>query len=271
MKNFEGFLICTDLDGTLLNDKKQISTENLCAIEHFKNNGGIFTFVTGRMPFFVSDILNAISPNAPIGCINGGGIYDHREGRYLTSTTLPLSVMELVEYAASKIDGIGVQVNHLDKIYFCKENSAMQKFREVTHVKKLTKSFNKINEPIAKIVFGDENEESISKLQEVLLEHPRAKEFDFIRSELTLFEIMPKGINKGAAISQFERLLSIERKNIIAIGDYNNDVEMLRNAGIGIAVANACEEAKAAADLITVSNNDHAIAKIIYDLEQGLI
>ena len=79
MKKFEGILICTDLDGTLLRDDKSISAKTLEKIEYFKSEGGYFTFITGRMPFFVKNIYDLINPNAPFGCINGGGIYDHRE------------------------------------------------------------------------------------------------------------------------------------------------------------------------------------------------
>ena len=76
MKSFEGILICTDLDGTILRDDKTVSEENREAIEYFKSEGGYFTFITGRMPYFAKDIYEMIKPNAPIGCINGGGIYD---------------------------------------------------------------------------------------------------------------------------------------------------------------------------------------------------
>ena len=76
MGKFDGILICTDLDGTLLGSDRKISKENIEAIEYFKSEGGLFTFITGRMPCLVNDIYNAIKPNAPFGCINGGGIYD---------------------------------------------------------------------------------------------------------------------------------------------------------------------------------------------------
>ena len=62
-----------------------------------------------------------------------------------------------------------------------------------------------------------------------------------------------------------------DMRRTIAVGDYNNDVGMLKAAGLGIAVANAVKEAKEAADLITVSNEEHAIAQIISDIENGRI
>ena len=65
--------------------------------------------------------------------------------------------------------------------------------------------------------------------------------------------------------------LGIKPSHIIAVGDYNNDIEMIKRAGVGIAVANATPETKAVADIVTVSNEEDAIAKIIYDIENGLI
>ena len=76
MKKFEGLLLCTDLDGTLLNNERKVSKENREAIDYFKSEGGYFTFITGRMPYFSAQVFDIVQPNAPFGCINGGGIYD---------------------------------------------------------------------------------------------------------------------------------------------------------------------------------------------------
>ena len=118
MKKFEGILLCTDLDGTLLNSERKVSEENRRAIDFFKKEGGLFTFITGRMPFFSNKIYEEVQPNAPYGCVNGGGIYDPIEKKYLYARELPFSAMELVRYVADRIDDIGVQINHFDKIYF---------------------------------------------------------------------------------------------------------------------------------------------------------
>ena len=93
---------------------------------------------------------------------------------------------------------------------------------------------------------------------------------DLKRTEQTLFEILPKGTNKGILLPHFEKILGVKKENIIAIGDYHNDIGMLRAAGLGVAVANAVPEAKAAADLVTVSNDEHAIAAIVARLDEGL-
>lgn len=267
MKQFEGILICTDLDGTLLDSHRVISKKNLEAIEYFQSEGGLFTFVTGRMPFFVQDIYQVVKPNAPFGCVNGSGIFDHRTQKYVWTNEMKHSVLELVEYVDQQIPDIGIQVNTFDKIYFCKENEAMEDFRKATQVPKLPGRYEDIQEPIAKIVFGDRKGENIERVKELLDAHPRAGEFDFVRSEYTLYEILSKGMNKGSVLMQLAKLLGIEPEKTVAIGDYNNDIPMLQAAGVGVAVANARPEVKAVADHVTVSNDEHAIAKVIEELE----
>ena len=178
-----------------MKNDKTISCENIEAIEYFKREGGYFTFVTGRMPFFVSYVLDTIKPNAPFGCVNGAGLYDGIKKEYVWTASMPDKVTELVK---------------------CIDDY-----------------------------------------------------FDFIRSEKTLYEILPRGICKGTSVIKLCDYLNIDIRKSIAIGDYNNDISMFRTAGTGIAVSNACEEALNAADFVTVSNEEHAIAKVVCDLERG--
>ena len=109
MKKFEGILFVTDLDGTLLKKDKTISEKNLEAIEYFKSEGGIFTFVTGRIPAGAKVVNDVLKPNAPCGCINGGGIYDFKTDKLLWSLNIPRDVLELVEYIDNEVPGIGIE------------------------------------------------------------------------------------------------------------------------------------------------------------------
>jgi HAD superfamily hydrolase (TIGR01484 family) len=162
-------------------------------------------------------------------------------------------------------------INTFEKAYFYKDNNAMVWFRKLTGLENIQAHYNDIDEPWAKIIFGHENEERLIELLQGMEKHPEAKSFDFVHTEKSLMEIMPKGINKGVAIHKFSELLGIDKRKIIAVGDFENDVEMIREAGVGIAVANACPGAKEVADIVTVSNEEHAIAKIIEDIEKGVI
>lgn len=269
MKRFDGMLICTDLDGTLLRNDGTISKENIEAIEYFKQNGGYFSFVTGRMPFFVSHIHNAINPNAPFGCINGGGLYDYNEKKYIWTAPMAEGVNVLIEHIDKEFPNVGIQVNTFEHTYFCKENETMKYFRRITGLPNLVQNYNDITETVSKIIFGIEEEDEILAVEKSLRNHPLAQNFDFVRSERTLFEILPKGINKGVSVTKLAEYLNIDINKTIAIGDYNNDIPMFKAAKIGISVKNACPDALKAADFVTVSNEEHAIAQLISDLEKG--
>ena len=249
---------------------EDISNENKTAIEYFKSEGGIFTFVTGRMPFFVSDIYNEIQPNAPFGCINGGGLYDHRTQEYVWTHELTGSFRELIKEIDKNFPNVGIQVNTFHKVYFCKENEVMVNFRAVTRLPNLIGNYMEVREPVAKILFGVNTEKEMEGVIVTLNSHPLSSAFDFIRSEETLYEILPKGIGKGTSIQKLAEYMNTDINKTIAVGDYNNDISMFHAAKAGIAVANACPDALAAADYVTVSNEENAIAKIIENLGNGM-
>ena len=269
VKKFEGMLFCTDLDGTLFTDDKTVSKENLDAIEYFKSEGGLFTFITGRVPMISKEICDLIHPNAPYGCLNGGGICDSKTNDYLWNRPLSNDVIDLVQMVDKEMPEMGIQYNTETNVYFCKDNAAMVDFRKITGLPNVSRPFEEIHEPIMKVLFVDESMEQLELLIELLHRHPKASKFDFVRSEKCLYEILPKNISKGILLCKMAEMLGIDMRNTVAVGDYNNDVSMIKAAGMGFAVANAVDEAKQAADYVTVSNNDHAIAAIIEGLDNG--
>ncbi len=271
MKIFDGIMICTDLDGTLIASNGKISKENLDAIEYFKANGGSFTFITGRVPLTAKMLCETVKPNIPFGCINGAGIYDHKVQKYLWTAELAEGFRDLLESVERELPDMGIQINTASGIYICKDNPAMQPFYDIIGNRGIPCDYRTFSEPIAKIIFADNDENKINNLIKLLNEHPQAENFDFIRSEFTLYEILPKGISKGAVMLKMADLLGIDREKTVAIGDYNNDISMIKAAKLGVAVKNAVPELKEIADYVTVSNDEHAIARLIYDIEKGTI
>ena len=269
MKRFEGILFCTDLDGTLYDDQKNVSRENLDAIEYFKSEGGIFTFITGRVPKTSRSICETIRPNAPYGCLGGGGIYDQTLDKFLWRVFLPEEMIDLVRAVDKQLPEVGIQFNTEKQVYFNKDNPAMVRFRQLTGLDNVFLPYEEVNEPVLKIVFAHLEESQILALANLLNRHPNAKFVDFIRSEHTLYEILPRGIDKSTALRKLAELLGIDMNRTIAIGDYSNDLAMLKAAKCGVAVANAAEDVKAVSDYITVSNNEHAIAAVIDRLDRN--
>lgn len=269
MGKFDGILICTDLDGTLFRNDKSISLENKNAIEFFKKEGGIFTFITGRMPFYIADTCEKVKPNAPFGCNNGGGLYDSLENKYLWTQNMPEGFEELVECVEKELPNVGIIINTFYEAYFCKENLITPFYRKITSLPQKFCDYKNIKEPVAKVVFVIEKEEDFEGIKNLLNAYLASKKFDFVRTEKYLYEMLPGGIGKGTAIEKLVEYLNLDINKTIAIGDYDNDISMFKTAKIGIAVSNACKEAIEAADFITVSNEEHAIAQLVCDLKNG--
>ncbi len=269
MKKFEGILLCTDLDGTLLRRDKSISRENREAIDYFKSNGGRFTFITGRVPSSAQAVYEAVRPNAPIGCFNGGGVYDFATDAFLHFSALPEESVVLAELVDRALPEVGIQLNTARNVYFCKDNPAQQDFRAITGLAHKVCSYRDRSEDVGKLIFLHRDGVMLERVEALLSAHPLAEKFDFIRSEQTIYEILPKGASKGAALPRIAAFCGVDMKRTVAVGDFDNDVSMLKAAGIGIAVENASEAALAAADMTTVSNEAHAIAKIIAALDAG--
>ena len=268
MGKFDGILFCTDLDGTLLNKKREVSAENRAAIEYFKKEGGAFTIITGRPPCISSDIYRMSGANIPYGCINGGGIYDPAKGEYLWYDTLPEAAFRIVEYVEKNMPDIGIQFSCPERIYFCRDNSSTQHFRDVTGYPHIVKTLGELgDEPLCKVIFSTDDTRRLAEIRAEIMALPEAAQVDFVSGADDLCEMLPKGNTKGTVLCRMAELLGYDMKKTVAVGDFENDLDMIKKAGIGYAVANAYDGAKAVADRVTVSNEEHAIAKIIEDLD----
>ncbi len=270
MRKFEGVLIVTDLDGTLLRNDKSLSEENLRAIRYFQKEGGLFSFVTGRVPRGAKAVAETVKPNAPCGHGNGGVIYDHVACKTLWSRTLPASAVQLVEDTAAHFPTVGVILCTEDTAYFQRRNAASDKFRSDEGFDDVTGNICTITEPLTKAMFVDNDEQTLLAVAAYLAAHPLAEEFYFIRTDAAYYEALPKGVSKGGQIARLSDLTGVPVSRIIAVGDNDNDASMLKAAGVGVAVANASAAAKRAADRVTVSNEEHAIARIIKELDEEL-
>lgn len=270
-KKFSGLLLVSDLDDTLLTSGNKIVTEeNKKAIEYFKDNGGLFTFSTGRTQEGVQNVLEKVEPNVPIICYNGGAIYDVFSSKFLYGEYLGKDAIEILKFAEEMFPNIGMEVCTDNCIYFCSENEYTKLHRKDERIKETFLNYRNVFSPWKKIVFPD-SPEVLDKLNESLRASEFAKKYDFVRSDKHYYEVLPKGISKGSALLKLAEILEIDINKTIAVGDNQNDIQMLKNAGIGVAVANATSEARDAADYITVDNNSNAIAAVITSFELGRI
>lgn len=268
MGKFDGILLCTDLDETLLSTDKTISSENLKAIEYFKKEGGFFTFVTGRVPEGARPLLKHIKPNVPICAFNGAGIYDFEKNKMVWGLYLDKKALDILDFVADRIPETGYVVCTDERVCFSRRNFRTDRYRQIEHLPEDNTNHRDINEPIKKVVFVAEDD-IIKKVRALIEENDFGDEFDFIQSDAHYYEILPSGASKGTGLHKLAQILGVSPDKTVAVGDNENDISMIKEAKIGIAVANAVPAVKAEADVITVTNNENAIAKIIYDIENG--
>lgn len=262
MGKFDGYLLCSDIDGTLITSDHRVSKGNLIAINYFKDEGGIFALATGRAPQSVNMFLNEVRSNAPMIVQNGAGIYDHGLQKHLWTDMLDTGVYDAVKYLYDNFPEAGIEINTINEIYVSRENYYTEKHRQDEHLPYLVKHYTEIDEPIMKILTS-QDEAYTYEIEKAMRNTPFYDKYKLVVSSANYFEVLKKGVNKGNALIELARILNIDMSKTIAIGDNDNDVEMIKTANIGATVSNASEKALQCADMVVASNNENAIADLI--------
>ena len=251
MGRYHGILIMSDWDGTLCADG--VVTEDNCeAIRRFQAEGGLFTVCSGRNSAHFDQFRHFLVPNAPICAYNGALIVD-TDGRVLHESFLSDDVLCM---ARTVIE------NHLfpKMCIYTKENGGPV----VCNFKDFCRNFDKYTKMHHyKLVFIGETEEQ-TLLGREYINAILPEGYVAARSWPTGLEILRISATKDKALSFLKAHTGA--RLVVAAGDFENDAEMLSAADIGYAVANAVPTTKAAADRITVSVRESAIARIIDEL-----
>lgn len=257
-------LIVADMDGTLLNDKKEISPINREYIDKYRRAGGLFTVATGRGLSTVENIAKEILIDIPVILYNGAQVYDFNnkkiiyekflsEDAYKKALTLldNLNITFLAYQGPHMwVKGLSAAVaEHLRKETVNTENVTAAAINEFP-----IKGINKI------LTITDRN--TFEKFREASSQIGLTG-VRFVQSEVNYFEILPEGVSKGHALEELAAYLDIPLSQTAAIGDHMNDMEMVRAAGLGVAMANARDQVKRCARFITKSNNDDGVAYFI--------
>lgn len=248
-QKFDGILLASDVDDTLAFGGK-ISKENMEAIRYFTENGGLFTVATGRTPAYIREnYMPELKINAPLIAINGTAIADVITDEILWKCPLPSGFEELV-LAAKQVVPLENALAYLyGQTDCCMEQSAFLPETEYF-----------------KLLFVTHTEEEGFWLKQTLKEN--YPDYDVSRSWSVGVEAVHKNAGKGAALRKLKEY--VKASCTIGVGNYENDLSLLQAADIGIAVENAVDSLKEAADLCTVSSKNHAIAEIIYHIEEVL-
>ena len=270
MKKFENILIISDVDGTLVDEKWKISEENIRAANYFMDNGGTFTYATGRQAPVTAGIVNQLMPNAPVICYNGAAIYDFRTNEYLWTSPIDLSCKNIIKDILENCSVINIEINTADGIYTLKDvDYTIDRYEKFTPFFKRTHSIESVNGPWLKIVVVTKPEE-MQSLRTRTQAHPKYKDFQFSQSADFLYEFLNIGINKGTTLPVLRGILGKEYK-VIALGDNENDIDLLKNADIGFAVADGSPMLLNHCQNLTAPLHEHVLVDIVGKLDKGLI
>lgn len=263
--SLDNILLLSDIDGTLLTYDSVIPKKNLEAIAYFKSLGGKFALATGRS---VESARRAVSnlklTNVPSVIYNGGAIYDYAAEKMLLTYSLPHNAQVHIVDVMDKFPGIGIEVYIECRVYCVNysEVSERHMVREntecvVTKLSDLPKGrWNKV----LFTGYADMIEELMAYLSAVDLSD---KDYYFMRSEKTLYELLPKKATKGNGLRTLARIADVTINKTYAIGDYFNDAELLKAAGYSAAVEESPGEIKAVADYVACPCEDGAVADFI--------
>ncbi|MFE5319756.1 Cof-type HAD-IIB family hydrolase [Paenibacillus sp. NPDC056579] len=266
MKRFAGYMLVTDMDGTLLDSGKTISRENREAIHRFVDEGGIFTLATGRIASSVQRFADTLPLGAPAILYNGAMIYDFAEGHVVWQRTLHDAVQPVLRQVMDKFPELGVEIYCGEEPYFIQENRITEKHRSLEHFNRpRTEDWLQLTDPWIKVLLAWEPE----RMNEVEAFVTQFKEpLTWVRSDDKYLEILAEHTTKGHALEELMRMTGIDVSRCIAMGDHLNDLEMLRRAGVGVAVANAHASLMDVCNRTCKHHNEHAVADVIEWLEK---
>ena len=271
---FEGIIIVSDLDGTFLDNNSAMVLRNINKLEYFKENGGLFTFATGRA---LSALLCAIPDidkvcNFPAILCNGSYIYDFEKKCNIGEVFLQKQkAYTLIKEVIEKFPDVGCRIAvgdyHVcpsvnDELIKEKQRYSSLVFEDAT----LDESYNLC---WSKCVFVGQ-EKLLKQIEQFIMQRENA-DFEFCFSNNHLFEMLAKGATKKDRLKELKALSNNENAKIFAIGDQENDRGMLCAADFRACPDNAIPTIKQIPNIIKVcANNDGAICDLIEDIENNI-
>lgn len=266
-------MIAMDMDGTLLTTDKVVSERNKEVLKKAADIGIKLVVCTGRIFTSAWVYADLIGTEAPIIASNGAYIREKDRDEVIYMKTLPkediYKVVKIVkDYGFSPFlfssDTIFAEKVIFTAQMYDKQNESLPENRKVNIVvtDDIEKTIDENHQIILKIVIMSEMNE-IEKLNKLRNEIANKIDVSIVASAANNFEIMSKGISKGNAVKILGDIYGISPEETICIGDNENDISMIEYADIGVAMENATDGLKAAADYITDTNDNDGVAKAI--------
>lgn len=255
--------VFSDIDGTLLNTSHKIPEKTREKIRKMNKKGYPFVLVSARMPKGMTAIRDELGKNNPMICYSGALVVDGNGDSIYSVALKKEEAMDLRKFIQQKAADVSVNIYSKD----CWMAEDLKEFwvdqeMKITGVRAEEVSFDdeSIYEEVYKILCMGPAEQ-ISSLEKLLVEN-----FPGIRiykSKDTYLEVMSMDASKSSAVGMLGEKFGIKREEILAFGDGQNDIDMIQYAGTGVAMKNASDKVKHAADIVTDHNDNEGLRKIL--------
>ena len=262
-------LIALDMDGTVLTSEKVISPRTAAAMQAALDAGKDVMFATGRCPSEMWEHFAAFPKMTYAMCLSGALVQNIRTGEALADITIPLELAQQVLKLAEGLDAM-VSVYAGDDVFVEKrrrgnmEYFGCQCFAALYEgcgiwVDDIRDALEQRGHQVHKINFYCHDEANWKRAGELLSALP----LSFASGIPNNFEISPQGVNKGVGLRKLCEAAGIPIEKAIAVGDEGNDLAMIRCAGLGVAMGNAIQSVKEAADAHTADCDHDGVAEVI--------
>lgn len=248
-----------DIDGTLTNSQKEITPKTIDALRKIQKQGHIIVLASGR-PIHgmkkVSDLLQLEKYGGYVLCFNGARIMNVKTKEIVYQQCFPKEcISPLYEYAVEH--DMGLVTYKEDKVITGTRIDEYMEFEARLNCMEL----EKVDDFVTYVDFNI-NKCLFTACEDVASQFERelAKKYEGVlsvyRSESFFIEAMPLGVDKAASLERLFNIIGVDRADTIACGDGFNDMSMIQYAGVGVAMANAKNEVKQIADVVTEKTND---------------
>jgi len=263
-------LICIDVDGTLVDSNKDLPKENIKAIQEASKAGIKIAIASGRAPASVKEILDDLGIEGYGICLNGAYIIDRNKevSRHVFNDEQVDISREIVKKYDVRSFFATSTLNVTNKepsggwLKAIQKSVVKQKELVVCNNDELKNKLNNYRGSFLKVSIMEKDDDIYHKVREEL---ENTNIFDVAKSDTHYIDVNVKGVNKSRGVKDLARHLNIDLSEVICIGDNENDIGMIKVAGLGVAMANSCKELLEICDTVTLSNDEFGVAKVIYD------
>ena len=250
---FDNVLFCSDWDGTLTY-QKTINEKDIESIKYFQENGGKFTFCSGRRPEHFSDVIDRIRPNTYVIGLNGALIMDVFTGEKLYESFIDSEALAVCKTLLNDYDCFQNVCVHFDD----EGSMILNKDEYNAEYERILKK------NVYKVIAIAKSEEAVNEAMSAI-KSLDLKSIVCSRSWITGFEFLSKKATKSVGMKILAKATGSTK--LYAIGDYENDIDMIEEADFGFAVGNAIEAVKAKADKVLCPAWEGAISEAIKEIE----